>query len=180
MGLSRAPVVRTILTASVLYGVFVVGLPVLILRLTDGISMLAAGIDRARWLGLALAGCGIYVYVWSAARLLRAGTSAVPGGQPTFLVTDGWYAVTRHPLLLGVVMILLGEAFFFSSWALLGYALTYWLWLTAFVVMKEEPDMRRTFGPHFDAYCRDVPRWIPRLSWPGGDDEAASGSTHGA
>lgn len=167
MGPSLAPVVRTILTASVLYGVFVVGLPALILRRTDGISMLATGIGRARWLGFVLAGCGIYLYVWSAARLLRGGTSAIPGGKPTVLVTDGWYALTRHPLLLGVVMILLGEALFFSSWALLGYALTYWLWLTAFVVMKEEPDMRRTFGPHFDAYRRDVPRWIPRPSRPG-------------
>ncbi|WP_419162233.1 methyltransferase family protein [Candidatus Palauibacter sp.] len=78
------------------------------------------------------------------------------------LVTDGWYARTRHPLLLGVVLILLGEALFFSSAALLSYALAYWLWLTVFVVLKEEPDLRRIF----DAYCRDVPRWIPRPNRP--------------
>ena len=52
---------------------------------------------------------------------------------------------------------------FFISPALLGYALTYWVWLTAFVVVKEEPDLRRAFGARFETYVRDVPRWIPRL-----------------
>ena len=52
---------------------------------------------------------------------------------------------------------------FFSSPALLGYALAYWAWLAAFVVVKEEPDLRRAFGAAFDAYCREVPCWIPRL-----------------
>ena len=65
-------------------------------------------------------------------------------------------------------MILIGEALFFSSSALLGYALAHWLWLTAFVVLKEEPDLRRTFGARFDAYCREAPRWIPRFSGPAG------------
>ena len=46
---------------------------------------------------------------------------------------------------------------------MLGYALTYWLWLTVFVVLKEEPDLRQAFGVQFDAYCRHVPRWIPRF-----------------
>ena len=54
--------------------------------------------------------------------------------------------------------ILIGEAVLFSSLAVASYALTYWLWLTAFVALKEEPDLRRAFGAQFDAYCRDVPR----------------------
>ena len=162
--MALGPVFRTLLAASVLHGVFTVGLPALILRRTAGLSMLGVDVGQARWLGVALAGCGIYLYVWSAARLLRSRTSAIPGGKPAVLVTDGWYALTRHPLLLGVVMILLGEALFFESWALLGYAAAYWLWLAAFVVMKEEPDLRRTFGARFDAYCREVPRWVPRVS----------------
>ena len=79
------------------------------------------------------------------------------------LVTHGWYGRTRHPLLLGVVAILFGEAVFFSSLALLGYALAYWLWLTLFVALREEPDLRRTFGSSYDAYCREVPRWLPGI-----------------
>ena len=155
-------VFRTALTAVVLHGVFTAGIPALILRRTGRIPLLAVDIGHLRWLGAALGGFGVYLYLWSAVRLLRRRTSAVPGVAPTVLVKDGWYARTRIPLLLGVVLILLAEAVFFSSAWLLGYALAYWLWLTAFVVLKEEPDLRRTFGEPFDAYCRSVPRWIPR------------------
>ena len=160
---SRAALLSTILTAVALHGVFTVGLPALILQRTQGIPPLAADIGQLRWLGVGLAVFGIYLYAWSAACLLRCSTSAIPGVKPAILVTDGWYARTRHPLLLGVVTILLGEAVFFSSPALAVYALTYWLWLTAFVLLKEEPDLRQAFGVQFDAYCHEVPRWIPRL-----------------
>ena len=158
----RGALARTILTAAALHGVFTVGLPALVLRHTQGTAPLAVDIGQSRWLGVALAAFGFYLYVWSAAHLLRSRTSAIPGAKPTILVTDGWYGRTRHPLLFGVVTILLGEAVFFSSPALAVYALTYWLWLTVFVLLKEEPDLRRAFGAQFDAYCQSVPRWIPR------------------
>lgn len=162
-GGSRSVVVAFVATAIVLHGIFTVGLPALILGLTRDLAMFNPDIGPARWLGAGLAGFGVYLYVWSAAHLLRRRTSAVPGREATVLVTQGWYGRTRHPLLLGVVAILLGEAVFFSSLALLGYTLGYWLWLTVFVALKEEPDLRRTFGSSYDAYCREVPRWIPKL-----------------
>lgn len=172
-GGSRSALVAFVVTAILLHGVFTVGLPALILGLTRGLAILNPGIGPGRWLGAGLGGFGIYLYLWSAVHLLRRRTSAVPGKEATVLVTHGWYGRTRHPLLLGVVAILFGEAVFFSSLALLGYALAYWLWLTAFVALKEEPDLRRTFGSRYDAYCGEVPRWIPKLSRPADRDEAA-------
>lgn len=160
-------------TAIVLHGIFTVGLPALILDLTRDLAILNPDVGPTRWLGAGLAGFGIYLYLWSAVHLLRRRTSAVPGKEATVLVTHGWYGRTRHPLLLGVVAILFGEAVFFSSLALLSYTLAYWLWLTAFVALKEEPDLRLTFGSSYDAYCREVPRWIPRLSRPADRDEPA-------
>lgn len=170
---SRSVVVAFVATAVVLHGIFTVGLPALILDLTRGLAILNPDIGPARWLGAGLGGFGIYLYVWSAAHLLRRRSSAVPGKDATVLVTHGWYGRTRHPLLLGVVALLFGEAVFFSSLVLLAYALAYWLWLTAFVALKEEPDLRRTFGPRYDAYCREVPRWIPKLSRPANLDAPA-------
>ena len=170
----QAAVIETVLIATVLHSIFTVGLPALILRQTNSIVMLAVDIGQFRWLGAATAGFGIYLYGSAAAHLLRNHTSASPGAKPTVLIVDGWYARTRHPLLLGIVIILVGEAVFFSSPPLMGYAMTYWLWLTAFVVMKEEPDLRRAFGAQFDAYRRAVPRWIPRLPGLRGDSGASS------
>ena len=165
-GPSRTAILETVASATLLHAVFTVGLPALILRWTDGILLLAASLGHWRWLGALLAGFGLYLYSWSAAHLLRSRTAAVPGARPTVLVTDGWYARTRHPLLLGVVAILFGEAVFFSSLALLGYALAYWAWLAAFVAVREEPHLRQAFGSRFERYRREVPRWIPRLRPP--------------
>ena len=162
-GGSRSAVAAFVATAIVLNGVFTVGLPALILGRTEGMAMLYPDIGPVRWLGGGLAAFGIHLYLWSAVHLLRRSTSATPGREATALLTHGWYGRTRHPLLLGVVAILFGEAVFFSSLALLAYALAYWLWLTAFVALREEPDLRRTFGAEYDAYCREVPRWIPIL-----------------
>ena len=160
----RVALAKTVLLAAMMHSVFTVGLPALILRYTGDTPMLAWEIGHFHWLGAAVGGFGIYLYGAASAHLVRNGTSAIPGAEPTVLVTDGWYARIRHPLLLGVVLILLGEAVFFSSLILMGYAATYWTWLTAFVVMREEPDLRQAFGAQFDAYCRAVPRWIPRLA----------------
>ena len=68
-----------------------------------------------------------------------------------------------EPLLLGVVTVLVGEAVLLLSPALAGYALAYRAWLTAFVIPREESDLREAFGAGFDAYCQEVPRWIPRF-----------------
>ena len=159
----RSALSKTVATAAVLHGTFTVGLPLVILQWADDVSSLMPyDIGPLRWLGAAVVGFGIYLYSSTASRLRRSHTPAIPGAKPTVLVTDGWYARTRHPLLLGVVSILFGEAVLFSSPALAGYALIYWLWLTVFVMVKEEPDLRQAFGAQFDAYCRAVPRWISR------------------
>lgn len=154
---------RTVLAAALLHSAFTVGLPIAILRWTGDSPLLATGIGPLRWLGAALIAFGAYLYLSCAGHLLRSETSAIPATKPAVLVTDGWYARTRNPLLLGVVTILLGEAVLFLSLALAGYALAYWAWLTAFVVLREESDLRQAFGSGFDAYRKEVPRWIPRF-----------------
>jgi protein-S-isoprenylcysteine O-methyltransferase Ste14 len=32
-----------------------------------------------------------------------------------------------------------------------------------FVQLYEEPTLRKMFGAEYEEYCRNVPRWIPRL-----------------
>ncbi|MFQ5459073.1 MAG: methyltransferase family protein, partial [Myxococcota bacterium] len=39
----------------------------------------------------------------------------------------------------------------------------------AFIVLYEEPVLRRKFGETYTRYCARVPRWIPRR--PGPSDE---------
>jgi protein-S-isoprenylcysteine O-methyltransferase Ste14 len=156
-----AEVAKTVAVAAALHGVFTIAVPLWLWSTTrDALPRLPLG--PLRWLGLLLVGFGIYLYVWSLVHLLRRHTSAIPGQAPSVLDTGGWYARVRHPLLLGVVAILLGEAVVAASWALLAYALFYWALLHRFVVQREEPELLATFGPAYADYAARVPRWLPR------------------
>lgn len=155
---------KTIVTAVVLHGVFTMGLPWLILNSTRDMPWASVSLGPLRWLGLMGIAFGGYLYIWAVTRLVSRGTSALPGQRPTVLQSDGWYATVRHPLLLGVVLILLGEAVTAESVTLLGYAVAYWLGLNVFVAWREEPELHASFGEAYASYCRRVPRWIPNLT----------------
>lgn len=83
-----------------------------------------------------------------------------PGGASRPIWSEGVHGRSRNPLQLGVVVILFGESLAFESLALLVYAMLYWAWLTLYLVIVEEPALRRTLGDEYLRYCRHVPRWF--------------------
>ncbi len=64
---------------------------------------------------------------------------------------------------MGVFLILLGEAAFFGSLVLLAWAAVTALGCYLFVVLYEEPGLRRRFGTEYERYLAEVPRWLPGL-----------------
>ena len=70
--------------------------------------------------------------------------------------------------ILPIVLVILGQAMILGNVSLLAYGALVWLICHLFVLAYEEPTLRRTFGPEYDAFCANVPRWIPRLRpWSG-------------
>jgi protein-S-isoprenylcysteine O-methyltransferase Ste14 len=79
------------------------------------------------------------------------------------LTVTGPYAHTRNPLYVGSMLIAAGFAVALLSWPVAvvlaaGFAVIY-----IPVIASEERFLRATF-PGFEAYCRRVPRLIPRLT----------------
>jgi protein-S-isoprenylcysteine O-methyltransferase Ste14 len=79
------------------------------------------------------------------------------------LTVTGPYAHTRNPLYLGSMLIAAGFALALLSWPVAlvlaaGFGVIY-----VPVIASEERFLRATF-PGFDAYCRSVPRIIPRVT----------------
>jgi protein-S-isoprenylcysteine O-methyltransferase Ste14 len=88
------------------------------------------------------------------------------------LTTTGPYAHTRNPLYLGSMLIAAGFAVALLSWPVALVLASGFLLIYVPVIAAEERFLRSAF-PEFDAYCRRVPRLLPRLT-PG--DVTASGA----
>lgn len=67
-------------------------------------------------------------------------------------------------MYVSVTLVLVGECLLFVSWNLLVYALCAWFFFHLFVLLYEEPTLRKKFGGSYEEYCKAVPRWIPRLT----------------
>ena len=80
------------------------------------------------------------------------------------LVTEGIYAHTRNPMYVGNLLIAAGLAIASNSWITIAIAIPLGLFMYASIIAAEESYLRSRFGAAFDAYCRDVPRWFPRLT----------------
>jgi protein-S-isoprenylcysteine O-methyltransferase Ste14 len=122
-----------------------------------------APFTRAIGVLLILAGVPGIVDSFKLFALEGLGTPA-PIAPPEKLVVTGLYRYVRNPMYVAVIGIILGQALLFADWRLLLYAALFWLACHAFVVVYEEPTLRRTFDTTYAAFCANVPRWIPRLS----------------
>jgi protein-S-isoprenylcysteine O-methyltransferase Ste14 len=101
--------------------------------------------------------------VWDFGRTGR-GTPA-PMIPPKKLVIVGPYRYVRNPMYLGFIVGWIGLWIVFGQANLLAIVIAFAvvLGVSLFVVLYEEPTLRRKFGTQYEAYCRNVPRWIPRL-----------------
>lgn len=107
-----------------------------------------------------LGGIVLFRSIWD---FMAAGRGTLaPIDPPKELVVRGFYRYVRNPMYCAVLLIILGEAWFFNSAALLRYALGTFIFIHLLLVFYEEPVLRKRFGESYAAYCRAVRRW-----WPG-------------
>jgi protein-S-isoprenylcysteine O-methyltransferase Ste14 len=114
---------------------------------------------------IALIAIGAGGYFWCALdfAIFGRGTPA-PIDMPKYLVVRGPYKYTRNPMYISVFIVLLGESALFRSTPLLEYALGVAICFHLFVLIQEEPTLRRKMGAAYETYCNKVPRWIPRFA----------------
>jgi protein-S-isoprenylcysteine O-methyltransferase Ste14 len=94
---------------------------------------------------------------------LRGKGTPLPMDPPKKLVVEGPYRMVRNPMYWSVAFVMLGEAAVFRSFALAELVAAFALGVNVFVLLYEEPALRRKFGEEYEAYCKRVPRWLPRL-----------------
>lgn len=128
--------------------------------LSDALPIVIA---RWRWLFLVPMIAGISFSTWSVVLFAVVGRGTLaPIDPPTVFVARGPYVFTRNPMYVGVSCWLLGFAALTNTRILWWYALGVMLGFHVFVVLYEEPNLRRRFGASYEAYTANVPRWLGR------------------
>lgn len=111
-------------------------------------------------LGLAAVGVGIAAAGVVSFRLAKTTVNPLKPDTASSLVVAGIYRVTRNPMYLGALIVLIGWAVFLSNALALILAGTFVLYLNRFQIIPEEKALTTRFGPEFAAYCAKVRRWI--------------------
>jgi len=131
------------------------------------VLLLARPTPRSILLGAAVGVFGLAIRAYSAGYLHKQ----------EVLTTTGPYAYTRNPLYFGSSILAVGAAVAMRSWLAAAVILFYFAVVYAFVMRREEMELRGKHGAAFDAYSAAVPLffpWLPRKSSPGGAGGAFS------
>ena len=87
-------------------------------------------------------------------------TTVKPFEESTALVTRGAFSISRNPMYLGMVLILLGLATALGCASALAVVPPFALLLDRAFIAPEERMLEQKFGEHFRDYRRSVRRWV--------------------
>ncbi len=140
-------------------GLFALYIPLALLRTgprigTGAITLLAIPL----WL------IGSLIILWCFRDFtFRGRGTPLPTDPPRELVITGPYRYVRNPIYVGAGLIFLGHFLWFGYWALLIYAVLAFIGVHFFVILYEEPALKRRFGTSYEDYFKSVPRWFPKF-----------------
>jgi protein-S-isoprenylcysteine O-methyltransferase Ste14 len=115
-------------------------------------------------IGIILICGGVTLMIITISIFIRIGKGTLAPWSPTKkLVITGIYRYVRNPMIIGVLIVLIGESISFLSLNILIWALIFFIINNIYFLFYEEPDLEKRFGNDYKEYKKNVPRWIPRF-----------------
>jgi len=115
-----------------------------------------------RWLGLAVAGGGVTLYVLALRDLGASWRFTIDRERPGELVTAGVFGYSRNPIYLSLALLAGGIGLALGNVLLLLLACAAPFYFDT-LIHREERFLAVHYGEKYVAYCARVPRW---LRWP--------------
>lgn len=144
------PPVVALLVAGAMWGITMISAPIevpnVVLHVVAAMISIAGGC-------ISLAGI-----IWF--RRVKTTVNPLKPKNTSSLVTGGIYRLTRNPMYLGLLFVLLAWAVFLSSaWALVGPG-AFVLYIDRFQIAPEERVLATMFGATYSEYKARVRRWL--------------------
>jgi protein-S-isoprenylcysteine O-methyltransferase Ste14 len=115
--------------------------------LRDVIGWVLAGV----WLALTFGSIGLF---W------RRHTSIIPNRPASTLVAAGPYRFTRNPMYVGLALLTAALGILLDTWWPILLLVPALVFIRVAVIAREEEYLRRRFGAEYEAYMRQVRRWL--------------------
>jgi len=151
---------KTVLWTAFVPGTLTVLLPYLLL--SSKREPFTLDLSVFRFAGLIPMVLGALFYLWCAWDFTFSGKGTpAPFDPPKEIVVRGLYRHVRNPMYVAVLLILIGEAILVQSALLLILSGLLFSVFHVWVILYEEPVLRRRFGTPYEDYCVNISRWIP-------------------
>jgi protein-S-isoprenylcysteine O-methyltransferase Ste14 len=116
--------------------------------------------DPWRLLGILPLLLGIAFNLAADNALKQHGTTVKPFVRPSALITDEVYRLSRHPMYLGMAMMLAGIAILLGSLSPFLIVAGFIILLERLYIRAEENMLNTQFGPQWQAYMARTRRWL--------------------
>jgi protein-S-isoprenylcysteine O-methyltransferase Ste14 len=112
------------------------------------------------YLGFGLIIFGIIINLWTDSLFKKKQTTVKPYEMPNFFVTSGPFKLSRHPMYLGMMSILLGVAIFLGSLITFAFPIIFIIIMEKLFIPLEEKNLEKKFCNQYIDYKKRVRRWI--------------------
>jgi protein-S-isoprenylcysteine O-methyltransferase Ste14 len=111
---------------------------------------------------LVFAAVGVAFALLGVLECLSAGTTVDPRvpDQSVSLVVRGVYRISRNPMYIGFLLVLIAWGIFLSNLASLVLLPAFVIYMNRFQIVPEERHMRERFGEAYRQYEAKVRRWV--------------------
>ena len=90
----------------------------------------------------------------------KANTAIPPTAESTLIVTSGIYRYTRNPMYLGMLLMMLGAAFFMGTIPAMLGPFVFFLIIDKVFIPFEEQDLQSSFGNEYKEFLSTTRRWL--------------------
>lgn len=112
------------------------------------------------YFGMILIIFGTIINLWADSIFKKYNTTVKPDEKPTKLINIGPFRISRHPMYLGMTLILLGTAILLGSLISFIFPIIFFLIMNYKYIPEEEKRMQNEFGKLYIDYKNKVRKWI--------------------
>jgi len=112
------------------------------------------------YLGIILVIFGIVFNIWIDKLFKNKKTTVKPYEKPSQLIIEGPFKISRHPIYLGMLLILVGITIFLGSIITFIFPIIFVLLIEILFIPYEEENMEEIFKNEYLSYKKRVRRWL--------------------